>query len=265
MILAKNPGWNIELHYQAFSGASFGELFLNLTERAIERATGPFEFGDNFVNMSLHQNLGKAKENMLIIYSQEGKIQENLIFRGNGNSSSWFSETNLVNSSLWSLGELLNSSFFVQHTDVEKLQFEIISKHGNNCEEIGFLKMTCNMSTECKALKWRRQDETLQIKPYALLVSSMINTVDLSQGSWVSKFQILSRTRRNWEKVLMVEAFAGVDWNDYYQLGRTIHPLTPAVFHPKMVFRDPTVRQKIETAEFVKLLLYYKTNSSAVS
>ena len=249
------PGWDVQFVYYTHSGASFSELFSNLTNVAHDGAVKSETFDKNFANESLHSNLKIADNIMVVIYDERDQAREQLTFQGSSDATSWFSAQYLVKSVRWETSKLREASLFKFNPSSTDFQFEITANSESTCGQSRFFKVTCDISTECENLKWWARDATLDKKPCGILYSKRTTSADYSAGYWASRLQIISRT--GWEKVFMFESFAGIDPYQYYKSGNESNP-AGGEFYKNMVFRDPDIKRKIKSVNFIWLMVFDK-------
>ena len=248
-------GWDVQFVYYAHSGASFSELFSNLTNVAYDGAVKSEYFDRNFANKSLHSNLMIADKIMVVIYDERDQATEQLTFQGSGDTTSWFSAQYLVKSVRWETSKLAEASSFKFNTSSADFQFEITTNSESTCGQSGFFKIPCDISTACEELKWWAQGAALKKKPCGILYSKRTTSVDYSAGYWASRLQIISKP--GWERVFMFESFAGIDPYQYYKYGNENNP-AGGEFYKNMVFRDPDIKRKIKSANFIWLMVFDK-------
>ena len=210
---------------------------------------------DNYINPSFYTNQATNELIMMVIYDEDSLAREELYFRGGDDIRVWFTAHNLLYSSLWDY-EYLSQAATFESIYPSSTTFEITTHVYPECEQIGFLKMTCDLDPECDQLKWWLEDESLKYLPCGIAYSKLEKPVDYIKASWASKIQILTRTKISWEKVFMFKSFAGLEPYQFYKTGRQINPVTGGTFNSDMTFRDPDIKVKIENARLLQFQLY---------
>ena len=141
------PGWEPSLMFVTSSSILFEALPTSDPNDVI--------FNDqNFKRCHHEKQILNAERIMVVLYDDDGKPREELQFAGTSDPYNWFGADNLLQSSLWEIPS--STAIFSYYGN----GFEITHSDDVVCQKIGFLKMTCNVETDCDQLKWWLDDES---------------------------------------------------------------------------------------------------------
>ena len=213
---------------------------------------------ENYANLSSKANLMSASSILLVIYDEHNRTRVELEFSGVRHPSDWFSRENLVSSTPWNLTTLKNPGTSFNMTESG---FQIITANDAMCQNTGFVKLTCDLETECAQFKWWLDDQSLDRFPCGVVYSKVVTPVNFIRGFWASKIQILTKGLTQWTKVLKIESFSGLDPYTYYNDGSTDFGLPS----PNTYFRDADADLKVTDASFIKFQVFNLNMTKVVS
>ena len=155
----------------------------------MEETELPAMYNDqNFKRSQYWKNLQNAQFVKFVLYDEEYKAKEVLQFESHYRKNGWFSSQKLLNSSFWDMSTLQEANFTLTNSG-----FEITTNNEEECEEEGFVKLTCDIETACAQLKWWLVDETLKEQPCGIVYSKRKTAVDYNKGFWAFRIQILTK------------------------------------------------------------------------
>ena len=213
---------------------------------------------ENYARLGFRNHLTEAAFILWVLYDENNRIRSKLEFYGAGHPTQWFSKVNLINSSNWDIPLLKEATIF----EASSSGFQIGNPDDSElkCQTNGFVNLACDLQTPCNGLKWWLDDESLIDVPCGAVYSKLKSPIGFNKGFWASKLQILTKNFQSWEKVLRIEAFAGVDPFKYMLFGETLDSHD----HTK-TYRDEQWENKILKTELIKFQVYDFSQTNVVS
>ena len=128
--------------YHANSTTTFAEFLTEQTNEPLEKNQNFNRFGSKSYVMWQSSEFTNI---LLVIYDENNFPKEVLEFNGASTPFAWFSAANLKKSSLWNETKLSNAVQF----KFDNQGFEITTRNDSDCEQEGFLEVTCDPETTC--------------------------------------------------------------------------------------------------------------------
>ena len=251
-------GWTEDLIFHpSLSGEKYGFAYLLFLPGYPESTDSP-----DFVSDTIHDDLHKAEQILLVFYDEENQIAQQLQFKGNNHVWSWFNVKNIVRSSHWEFQKFYSFDSFSINPDLFNMKIEITkNKNVNNCESVGFFNLMCHNSTE--SCQYGSSTEAV----CGIRYSSFKYPVAYSEASLASKFKVLTKRSKNFEYqlVFLLEAFSGVTPDLYFKSGLYSETSEPRVIYPARVFRHELIISNIRYAKFIKYQIYNLEQTKVVS
>ena len=118
--------------------------------------------------------------------------------------------------------------------------------------------------------RWWSDNQNLKNLPCGFLFSGKATSVDYKDAQWASEIRILSKRESSlgndvWQKVFMMESFAGVDAYNYFISGKLENPDAKGVLYPEKVYRHFDFDGKIGSAQFIKFQVFEWDKTTVVS
>ena len=152
---------------------------------------------ENYKNEQFGHNIQAADLIMFVLYDELGKTFEKLQFVRNSDDpnykSRWFSAKIDHSNGIWNYKTLKSAKEFTFNSSI----FELTTKNDVTCEEVGFLKLTCDRETKCDQFKWWLTDPSLLNLSCGIVFSKESAPVNYRNGSWSKGIQILTYSSLN--------------------------------------------------------------------
>ena len=194
----------------------------------------------------------------LVIYDQNYRIAQELIFKGS-KQSDWFLSSNLLETSSWDLSSVRSMSFF--HKNKDSNYAFVMQDNFRFCQtSSGYLVITCSNTCSWEIIAPENKDCLILYTPNNFeksLMSEMIRAPKIEIYASPLTFYSEYADMQTWQKIFSVESFSGVNIYNYFKDGSVEPALSDlSIVHFDKIYRHPRMQDKIISAAYIRFTVY---------